>query len=72
MGVEPLPVAENVMGESPLTVAVTLFVPGVTPRVQLVSRAIPSEPVATVEGVTAPVPAVTANATLTPCIGFPF
>jgi hypothetical protein len=66
------PVALKVTGDPdrPVEVAVTVFVPGVVPRVRSV-EAFPSEPVSPDVADSAPFPEVMANATLTPLTGLP-
>src|SRR5207249_10660749 len=59
-------VAVNVMAGSPPTLAVRVFVPGVGPRVQLPTVAIPSRAVVGDAPVTLPPPEATAKATGTP------
>jgi hypothetical protein len=66
-----MPVAVNVTVGSPLTVAVSVFVPGVEPSVQLVTRATPSAPVTTDNGPAEPPPPVTAKETVMPGTGLP-
>jgi len=65
-----VPVALNVTGEpeSPVEVAVTVFVPAVGPSVK-VEEALPSELVVVLVTERDPPPAVTANVTLTPLTG---
>jgi hypothetical protein len=72
--VPTVPVAVNVTGEpeSPDTVAVSVFVPAVVPRVQEVTAAIPEEFVDTVvEGRRDPPPDATAKVTAVPDTGLP-
>jgi hypothetical protein len=62
------PVALKATGDSPVDVAVTVFVPVVGPNVRVVD-ALPSVPVEAEEADNDPPPAVTANVTLTPLTG---
>jgi hypothetical protein len=59
---------ENVATGAPVTVAVAVFVPGAGPVTNF-AAAFPSASVITVDGVTVPPPAMTANTTLTPGLG---
>ena len=65
------PVAVNVTGAIPLTVAVNVFVPTTVPSVQLLTCATPLEFVFTVARPMLPPPPVTAQTTSTPGIGTP-
>src|SRR2546427_238997 len=58
-------------GTAPTTLARRVSAPTVVPRVQLVTRAIPSVPVVTTDGVTLPPPKRTAKLTVTPGTGAP-
>jgi hypothetical protein len=64
-------VAVNVMGARLPVEAITVFVPTVVPKVQLVTVATPDEFVTAGEPVTEPPPLAT-KVTETPAIGFPF
>jgi len=68
-----VPVALKVTGdpESPVDVAVTVFVPDVVPNVRIVD-ALPSAPVVAEVADSDPLPAVTANVTPTPLTGLLF
>jgi hypothetical protein len=63
-------VVENESGVKPATVAVKVFVPTVVPEV-IEAEALPAASVVAVAGVMEPPPAVDANVTVTPDLGFP-
>ena len=64
-----VPVAVNVAGDRPPTVAVIVFGPAIVPSVQLPTTAIPDTFVVAVPPVTEPPPLATANVTVTPLTG---